>query len=126
MIFDGSTYRTRGAGIPKKDYVECLAEFTVARNESVVSRLKTMKKLHEDRGHHYLVADLRQELANEIDISQKTVQRIVKEMGAGESLHPSKGVRYKSKRLNSIDFPELVEEVVIVKPTKNYNTCAWA
>ena len=120
MIFDGSTYRTRGAGIPKRDYVECLAEFTVARNKSVVSRLKAMKKLHEDKGHHYQVADLRQELANEIDISQKTIQRIVKEMGAGEALHPSRGVRYKSKKKNVVEMP-----VAIVKPTKNYNTCAW-
>ena len=131
MIFDGSNYSVpRGGSLPNTQGggTGKLIEFTRARNESVIYRLKAIKRSYEDRGLFVTALAVRKELATEINISHQTIFRIVAEMGMGEALHPSQGVRYKSKRLNSVDFPDLVEMMrgqSVIKPEKNYHTCAW-
>ena len=117
MIFDGSTYKASGKGFSKEVHQECRLVFSKARNKSVINQLMAMRSLYESKGRYPKTAYLYKELERSIDISAKTIGRIVKEEGASKALAPTKAIPYNPE-------PAFIPEATNVI-TKNYHICAW-
>ena len=121
MIFDGSTHKTAGVGFSKEEYTQCRVQFTLDRNNSVINRLRVLRKAHDNARVYVTYAGIRRELENEIDLGEKTIAAIVSKLGLAEEFAPCSSIRPPRKVINS-DVPPLV----IPKDSRRFLTQAWA